>query len=220
MKYYRRNLQRKKVGVKAGSRIVGGMSSLGGLTAPSWTGRPHMGPFNRVAPQKISDADEPYRQHDIGYSKITNPYLNYNRYDEDLLRSAGNSPADILAKAIFLGKKFVDIYQTPSLGFNRKKVYSVYVENPSDSNDVIEVRTDIPFPKFRSHVYDFMEGWQPSRDPNDPTGRGGIGGQSARRARDFRPWDDPTIPTDDDPGSTPSGGSRSGIRSKIYYEKF
>lgn len=78
---------------------------LGGLTLPFLTRRPHMGPFNRVSPIKLSDADEVYRQHDIGYGRERaagrNPYLTWNKYDSDLLNAPVYGPVDYVAKAAF-----------------------------------------------------------------------------------------------------------------------
>lgn len=64
-----------------------------------------MGPFNRVADEKISDADEVYRQHDLGYARERaagrNPYISWNRYDDALMRSPNYGWPDYLAKGFF-----------------------------------------------------------------------------------------------------------------------
>lgn len=90
---------------------------LGGLTAPRLTKRPHMGPFNYVAPEPLTQypADEPYRQHDIAYGKLSNPYFNYNSADEKLLRSRGNEWPDLIGKGVFYGKKILDVFNVPEL---------------------------------------------------------------------------------------------------------
>lgn len=83
---------------------------LGGLTAPGITRRPHMGPFNRVTDYKISDADEIYRRHDIGYGKELaagrSPYTRWNKYDQELMDAPSTGWPDYVAKAIFGAKRF------------------------------------------------------------------------------------------------------------------
>lgn len=84
---------------------------LGGLTAPGITRRPHMGPFNRVTDYKISDADEVYRRHDIGYGKELaagrSPYTRWNKYDQELMDAPSTGWPDYIAKAVFGAKRFV-----------------------------------------------------------------------------------------------------------------
>jgi len=83
---------------------------LGGLTAPGITRRPHMGPFNRVMDYKISDADEVYRRHDIGYGKELaagrSPYTRWNKYDQELMDAPSTGWPDYVAKAAFGAKRF------------------------------------------------------------------------------------------------------------------
>lgn len=85
-------------------------SYLGGLTMPSVTKRPHMGPFNRVTNYKISDADEVYRRHDIGYGKELakgrSPYTRWNKYDQELMDAPARGWPDYVAKAAFGAKRF------------------------------------------------------------------------------------------------------------------
>lgn len=77
-----------------------------------------MGPFNRVTDYKISDADEVYRQHDLGYGRLRargyNPYISWNKYDQDLMESPSTGWSDYLAKAVF-GAKKVLTYGMPEL---------------------------------------------------------------------------------------------------------
>lgn len=83
---------------------------LGGLTLPALTKRPHMGPFNRVTDYKISDADEVYRKHDLGYGKEIkagrSPYTRWNKYDQALMDAPSTGWPDYLAKGIFGAKRF------------------------------------------------------------------------------------------------------------------
>lgn len=83
---------------------------LGGLTLPALTRRPHMGPFNRVTDYKISDADEVYRRHDIGYGKELaagrSPYTRWNKYDQELMDAPSTGWPDYVAKGIFGAKRF------------------------------------------------------------------------------------------------------------------
>lgn len=97
----------------------------GGLTLPSVTGRPHMGPGNWVSPDKSPFyGDEKYRQHDLGYSDITNSYFNYNEADAALRDAPYEGPADIAGKGVFVAKDLLDNYRVPSLyvgGYGAKK---------------------------------------------------------------------------------------------------
>jgi len=101
---------------------------LGGLTAPGLTRRPHMGPFNRVTDYKISDADEVYRRHDIGYGKELaagrSPYTRWNKYDEDLMNSPSTGWADYVAKAAFGAKRFFTYGLPYTKNTSIKPVYS------------------------------------------------------------------------------------------------
>lgn len=113
---------------------------LGGWTAPRLTGRPHMGPFNAVSPQSLDQypGDEVYRQHDLGYGRMSNPYLNYNVEDEKLLRSGQREWPDTVAKGVFFGKKVLDVFNTPSLykgGYSAPKK-DVYSKTSYDSSKV------------------------------------------------------------------------------------
>lgn len=84
-----------------------------------------MGPGNRVMDTKSSYyGDEKYRQHDLGYSDMTNPYFNYNESDEKLLRSPTEGLVDVVGKGVFAAKKALDVFNVPSLyqgGFAAKK---------------------------------------------------------------------------------------------------
>lgn len=84
---------------------------LGGLTLPQLTRRPHMGPFNYVTPYKLSDADEVYRQHDIGYATERaagrSPYTKWNKYDQQLLDAPAYGWPDYIAKGFFGLKKLI-----------------------------------------------------------------------------------------------------------------
>ena len=77
-----------------------------------------MGPFNRVTDYKISDADEVYRQHDLGYGRLSargvNPYTTFNKYDQQLLDAPASGWSDYVAKAAFGLKKFFT-YGLPDL---------------------------------------------------------------------------------------------------------
>lgn len=218
MKYQRRTMAKGKK--KTLSPILDGKSNLGGLTWGSLTGRPHMGPLNKVTKSKLSDADEPYRQHDIGYSKIKNPYFNFNEADQKLindLEARKDSPDynmwDSLAKAFFTGKKYMDWFSVPSVKNNKKNVNSYIVENPRDSSQTVEVKTDLSFPKFR----DSIQRWYESsiNFPSDYRPSMGTGRNHPTGPRDFRPVDSDPIPT-----STAVGAGGKNIYSKIKYSKY
>jgi len=100
---------------------------LGGLTAPSITRRPHMGPFNRVTDYKISDADEIYRRHDIGYGKEIkagrSPYTRWNKYDQELMDAPSLGWPDYVAKGVFGAKRFFTYGLPYSKNTQLKTVY-------------------------------------------------------------------------------------------------
>lgn len=113
---------------------------LGGLTFPALTTRPHMGPFNRVTDYKISDADEVYRQHDIGYGKELaagrSPYTRWNKYDQQLMDAPSTGWPDYLAKAIFGAKRFFTYGLPYSKSTQLKSVDSVASSYP-DVTDAV-----------------------------------------------------------------------------------
>lgn len=100
---------------------------LGGLTAPGITKRPHMGPFNRVTNYKISDADEIYRKHDIGYGKELqagrSPYFRWNKYDQQLMDAPSTGWPDYVAKGVFGAKRFFTYGLPYSKNTQLKTVY-------------------------------------------------------------------------------------------------
>lgn len=138
---------------------------LGGLTAPGLTRRPHMGPLNTLSPVPLSQypGDEPYRLHDIGYGKLSNPYFNFNKYDEQLLRSKGNEWPDYLAKGVFYGKKVLDVFNTPSL--YKGGYMSPLKEVNAKSNPPIYDAKKVPFREFTNYPSD-KGNWRVDEDPN------------------------------------------------------
>lgn len=159
-------------------------SYQGGFTFPGWTGRPHMGPGNWVSKTKSPHkGDEKYRQHDIGYGQISNAYSNFNEFDEKLLRSATEDPVDDVAKAVFLAKKVLDVFNVPSLfegGLPAKKK-EVNAKTYYNSEDV-------PFRWFEQPVTyattpSFANKRPPGYRPSSSSSR--ARGSGARRKHDF-----------------------------------
>lgn len=75
-----------------------------------------MGPFNKVMETTSPFVgDEKYRQHDVGYGKLSNPYFNFNKYDQQLLNAPVEGAADYVGKGVFAAKQFLDVFNTPSL---------------------------------------------------------------------------------------------------------
>lgn len=202
---------------------------LGGLTAPRLTKRPHMGPFNYVAPEPLIQypADEPYRQHDIGYGKLLNPYFNYNSADEKLLRSRGNEWPDLIGKGVFYGKKILDVFNVPELykgGYSSPKK-EVFGTRRYDAGKV-------PWREFPSRVArePKLEGY-----PNEKWWSNEIDRMPRSRARRRRDYRDEAfisvspnvypgkVPPGYRPGLGPGGTSnraRGGkIRGRVSYER-
>lgn len=197
---------------------IGGWSNrevdLGGLTAPRWTKRPHMGPFNSVAPEPLSQypGDEVYRQHDLSYGRMSNPYFNYNAADEALLRSGQNEWPDVLAKGVFFGKKALDLYNVPQLykggTFSPMKAVDSVLPRPmrSYSGTGTYDAAAVPFREFRSDAGN----WRVDEVP--------------RRARKRDSYVQ-VMGSDLYPGKRPPGhgglgpgGTRSGARAKLHAE--
>lgn len=122
---------------------------------PGLTRRPHMGPFNRVTDYKISDADEVYRQHDIGYGKEEragrSPYTRWNKYDQDLMDAPSTGWPDYVAKGVFGAKRFFtygmpytkntrlrDVYGTTSKDAWEPTSYDDFAMNYQDAPVEIE----------------------------------------------------------------------------------
>lgn len=127
-------------------------SYLGGLTLPLLTSRPHMGPFNRVNDYKLSDADEVYRQHDIGYGRLAargyNPYVRWNRYDDDLMNAPSTGWPDYVAKGVFALKKFgtygLPYVQTPQFKPVYSQPESTFFSPEKEYNDYKNRTSDVP----------------------------------------------------------------------------
>jgi len=131
-------------------------SYLGGLTLPGLTKRPHMGPFNRVTDYKISDADEVYRKHDIGYGKEIaagrSPYTRWNKYDQELMDAAALGWPDYLAKAVFGAKRFATYGLPYTKNTTLKRVYgkegypkNQYKWEPTGYDDFVMNEQNAPF---------------------------------------------------------------------------
>lgn len=131
--------------------------NLGGLTLPSVTGAPHMGPFNEVREFPLSRRDAKYWYHDKKYGEFgPSSYFLPNEADRDLLRSSSTHWSDWVAKGIFGLKDVIgDPYGIGWISSNEQKFADVNANgssfNPS-SNAVPGVSSE--------------ERWNPA--PSDP----------------------------------------------------
>ena len=206
---------------------------LGGLTAPRLTKRPHMGPFNYVAPEALTQypADEVYRQHDLGYGKLSNPYFNYNAADEQLLRSSGNEWPDLLAKGVFYGKKVLDVFNVPQLykgGYSSPKK-EVYGTRRYDSRDVPWrefSRSPGTEPGIASPDVDRLPRWKPyptspdvDRKPRPRARKRDVSVPVLSGANLYPGKRPPGYHPGLGPGGTRQPGARGKIHSQVRYER-
>lgn len=181
---------------------------LGGLTAPSLTSRPHMGPYNRVTPYKISDADDVYRQHDIGYGKEIaagrSPYTRWNKYDQRLMDAPSTGWPDYVAKGVFGVKKFMT-YGLPYTKNTRLK--NVYKTSTTSTR---------PSPKYTVKYGSGLSGYVGQSGAAATYDAGGA--QAQKWARKGQRTEVSTIRTPENSTQNASGG-KSKLRVKTYISR-
>lgn len=179
-----------------------------------------MGPFNRVQNYKISDADEIYRQHDIGYGKELaagrSPYTRWNKYDQALMDAPALGWPDYVAKGIFGAKKFLT-YGLPYVkGTRYKNVYGTPAPTASPTTS-----------RYRTYT-DEVSGWKVN-ETDAPVIYEGSGTdpdvlelQAQQAAQKWASKGDRIRDEFYTPGnfSNSAGGERRNIQSKIRYEKY